>query len=99
MPYKYYSGSNIPEVIEIAQSTYSFSGGTALPNPNYDLLSSLDNSRIWLLLRKADRGFYDRVGQLLEITNALDNKFKKDMEYDFPGVEVVLYKLDSLEEK
>jgi len=46
MPYKYYSGSNIPEVIEIAQSTYSFGGGTALPIPNYDLLSSLVNSRI-----------------------------------------------------
>lgn len=97
LPYEFYRQSDlelqidVPEILEIASDSYGLGGGESLPKPNLELLSSLENERVWLLLKYSDRGFLDRDEQVLEIKTALAKIYWVEKIFEFPGIQLVLY--------
>lgn len=86
-----YSQKDTPKVLEISTAAYDLGGGSRLPEPNLNLLTDLDNKRVWLLVKYSDRGFLDRDEQVLEIKMALAEKYQVESVYEFPGLQLVLY--------
>lgn len=95
LPYEYYSQKDTPKILEIASSDYDLGGGSRLPEPNLDLLSNLESKRVWLLLRDSDRGLLNRDQQLDEINMVLEEKFRQESVYKFPGLKLVLFANES----
>ena len=103
LPYEYYSDRNklvysqkdTPEVIDISTAVYDLGGGSKLPEPDIELLSNLDNKRVWLLLRDSDRGLLNRDQQLNVIKTALVAKYSQENSYEFPGLKLVLFSDES----
>src|SRR3990172_5210632 len=94
LPYEFYAKKEIPLVIEIASGAYDLSGGSLFPEPNFDLISNLQYKRVWLVLRNSDNGILNRDQQFAEIKKALDEKYREEYVYDFPGLTLFLYILE-----
>lgn len=94
LPYEYYAKKDVPLVIEIASGAYDLSGGSLFPEPNFDLISNLQYQRVWLVLRNSDYGILNRDQQFAEIKKALDEKYREEYVYDFPGLTLFLYILE-----
>lgn len=91
MPYELYSRNETPKIIEISKESYSYGGGGELPSPNLELISEIDNHRVWLLVRNADMGILERDKQLSEIKAAIESRYEIKELYDFPGIKLILY--------
>ncbi len=92
IPYSIYRSGLSPKIVEIASNTYMLGGGYYEPQPNEKLITSFNNSRIWLMLNRYYGEKFDRQKKTDEILYVLNKNYYVVQKKDFYDIRVNLFK-------
>ena len=88
LDYDFYATKMSPESVEIASEPYSAGGGTVLPEPNGELISSFINEHLWFVVNRDADPYFNRSQQYRQIKSLLENNYKKINEINFAKIRV-----------
>lgn len=91
LPYSFYTKRRGGRMVEISTSSYSFGGGTSLPEPNVALIKSFKHPRVWMVERNVDTIFFDSSEKREKVIDALKENYSFLVQRNFPELTASLY--------
>lgn len=89
--YTVYSNTTSPKLHEVTTEYYLPAGGKKLPEPNMEVISTIDTTTVWLFAHRSNNNIMDHKAQINTIFADLQRKYKVKEKRNFFGLELTLF--------